>query len=131
MVSIKKIIGFLFLSFILVNCDRGNKDSIILEPKVFRNHINKQNIQLVDVRTPKEHSEEYIQGAININYYSENFADSLLLLNRKKVVYIYCRSGKRSNKSVTEFKKNGFDTIYQLKGGFINWKKKGFKFITK
>lgn len=131
MVSIKKIIGFLFLSFILVNCDWDNKDSIILEPKVFSNHINKQNIQLVDVRTPKEHSREYIQGAININYYSENFADSLLLLNREKAVYVFCRSGKRSNKSVTKFKKIGFDTIYQLKGGFLNWKKEGFKIVTK
>lgn len=131
MISIKKIIGFLFLNFILVNCDRDNKDSIILEPKVFSNHINKQNIQLVDVRTPKEHSKEYIQGAININYYSENFADSLLLLNREKVVYVFCRSGKRSNKSVTKFKKFGFDTIYQLKGGFLNWKKEGFKTVAK
>ncbi|UKM64663.1 rhodanese-like domain-containing protein [Flavobacteriaceae bacterium GSB9] len=85
-----------------------------------------EDIQLIDVRTPKEYNELHIKGAVNFNFYDENFAEHLIALNKEKPVYVYCRSGKRSAQSVAELKKQGFTTIYDLQGGILNWMQKGF-----
>ncbi len=117
----RKISICLSLILALWNCgSRSDTDSIKLEPKVFQTEIAEE-VQLVDVRTPKEFAQGHIENALNINYFSENFKDSLSVLNKDKPVYIYCRSGKRSAKSVSKFKEAGFDTIYELEGGMLNW----------
>ncbi|WP_081956193.1 rhodanese-like domain-containing protein [Jejuia pallidilutea] len=123
---------FFFASFIcclvLYNCNwYTDTSAILLEPKAFSAKIDKGGVQLIDVRTPKEYAEGHIENAININYYSKNFEDSLKLLDIKKPVYIYCRSGKRSAKSVSKFRAVGFDSIYELEGGMLNWRSEGFK----
>lgn len=103
-----------------------DSDSIKLEPKAFQTNIDKE-VQLVDVRTPKEFAQGHIQNALNINYFSKNFKDSLGILDKDKPVYIYCRSGKRSAKSVSKFKEAGFNIIYELEGGMLNWRREGLK----
>lgn len=120
----------MLLCIVLVSCDwYSSSDSIKLEPKAFDIEIT-NNVQLVDVRTPKEFAQGHIKNALNINYFSENFADSLQLLDKDKPVYIYCRSGKRSGKSISKFKEAGFNTIYELDGGLLNWRSGGLKTIT-
>ena len=99
----------LVLAVFMVNCQSDSvKGAIKLSPKIFKDSIDSNNAQLVDVRTPKEFYIDHIENAVNINYFSEKFADSISLLNTKKPVFIYCRSGKRSTKSVSMFKKSWF-----------------------
>ncbi|SEQ82641.1 Rhodanese-related sulfurtransferase [Hyunsoonleella jejuensis] len=129
-----KKIGF-YLVFIITVSGCGwytSSDAIKLEPKTFESKLNEsRGVQLVDVRTPKEFSQGHIKSAININFFSENFDDSLNILNKDKPVYIYCRSGKRSSKSVSKFKDAGFKTIYELDGGILNWRSEGLKTMNK
>lgn len=100
-------------------------DAIQLSPQVYRDSIARfNNIQVIDIRTPKEFDSNHIGKAININFFSEKFADSVGLLDTKQPVFIYCRSGKRSAKSISIFKEAGFKKIYDLEGGFLNWKSK-------
>lgn len=92
-----------------------------LNPKEFQSLIVLEEVQLIDVRKPEEFSEGHIPNAINIDYFSDDFVSSIDMLDTKKPVYIYCRSGKRSGKSVTHFKEIGFSEIYNLEGGILNW----------
>ena len=62
------------------------------------------DIQLIDIRTPKEYTDGYIKGAININFFDRNFMDQMLKLNKEKEIYIYCRSGNRTGKSSSQAK---------------------------
>lgn len=91
------------------------------KPEQFYSLVSNDTTQIIDVRTPKEFSEGHLQNAVNIDYYSDDFSKNISGLNIQKPVYIYCRSGNRSVKSVTLFQKAGFTKIYNLDGGIIGW----------
>ena len=83
------------------------------------------NIVILDVRTPEEYSEEHIENAVNINFYSETFKEELNNLDKNKIYIAHCRSGVRSSKTLDLMKELGFKEAYNM-GGIIQWKKGGF-----
>jgi phage shock protein E len=75
--------------------------------------------QLVDVRTQLEYLDGHIQYAILIDYYGINFKNELVKkLDKSKPVFLYCRSGNRSKKTVEFMQKLGFKEINNLSGGY-------------
>ena len=80
---------------------------------------------LVDVRTLAEHMEGHIPGSLNINVQDENFASCIDdLLDKKKEVAVYCRSGRRSRTAAEILVKKGFK-VYNLDKGILNWMEEG------
>lgn len=126
------IFGCLLFSVLVFNCQTNtNKNVTQLAPDQFQLSINNDSIQLIDVRKPSEYITGHIHNAVNINFLADDFASNINKLNKQKPVYIYCRSGKRSGKSVIEFQKSGFTKIYNLEGGLLNWESKNFDIIVK
>lgn len=121
-----KYCKLLIITLLLISCIPSDNISTNLKAEVFKTRIENEAVQLIDVRTPKEFDAGHINNAININYFSKNFQDSISLLRTELPVFIYCRSGKRSSKSAAIFRAVGFDSIYQLEGGFLKWKSNGF-----
>ncbi len=83
--------------------------------------ITTQNYQLIDVRTPEEYAEGYIEGAKNINFHAADFASRLDNLNKELPIFIYCGVGGRSGKTATILGEKGFVEIYDLNGGYTEW----------
>ena len=83
--------------------------------------IKKEDLILLDVRTPTEYSNGHLISAVNINYYGENFDDEIDKLDKLKPIVVYCKSGGRSSKSALKLVEKGFEKIYNLKGGFDQW----------
>jgi len=81
---------------------------------------------IIDVRTPEEFSEGYIEGAINIDFYSETFQDELNILDKDKSYLIYCRSGGRSGSALAIMEELNFREVYNMTGGIIQWQAEGF-----
>jgi rhodanese-related sulfurtransferase len=81
----------------------------------------KEDIQLVDVRTPKEYEEGHIENALNIDVTDDSFVKNIQQLNKEKPVMVYCRSGHRSARAAQILKEQGFKKIYNLDGGFMAW----------
>ena len=91
----------------------------------FEELIKSENVQLVDVRTLAEHMEGHIPGSLNINVQDENFASCIDdLLDKKKEVAVYCRSGRRSRTAADILVKKGFK-VYNLDKGILNWMEEG------
>jgi rhodanese-related sulfurtransferase len=84
-----------------------------------------EEIQLVDVRTPSEYNEGHVPDAQNINFYDENFDQQIETLDKSKPIIVYCKSGGRSAKCASKLVEKGFEKIYDLEGGFSQWKFKG------
>ncbi|BFP39717.1 rhodanese-like domain-containing protein [Flavobacteriaceae bacterium GF1] len=83
---------------------------------------NDENAFILDVRTPEEVEEGYIPGATNIDIYlGQGFLDGLEELDKSKNYYVYCRSGNRSGQACAIMNSVGFETAYNLEGGFSNW----------
>ena len=76
------------------------------------------NAVLLDVRTPREAAGGMAPGALNIDYYSPNFRDSLDALDRNVIYFVYCRSGNRSGRALRVMEDLGFSTVYDLIGGW-------------
>ena len=83
--------------------------------------IKKEDLILLDVRTPTEYSNGHLISALNINYYSDNFDKKIDELDKSKPIVVYCKSGGRSSKSALKLVEKGFEQIYNLKGGFDQW----------
>jgi phage shock protein E len=92
-----------------------------LDATAFAEIITEPDVILLDVRTSAEYLESHIPGSLNIDFYSEYFLPDLSALDRSKSYAIYCRSGKRSNDSCQIMKELGFDDLYNLRGGIIEW----------
>jgi rhodanese-related sulfurtransferase len=88
-----------------------------------------EGVQLIDVRTPEEYAEGYIEGAQNIDFYSDTFDQDILKLDKTKPVVLYCKSGGRSANCAEKLVKAGFVKVYDLDGGITQWQHNGFNII--
>jgi len=82
---------------------------------------------ILDIRTKEEFEEYHIPGAINVDFYSESFLDELGELDRSKIYFTYCRTGRRSGIALDSFRQLGFKSVYDLKAGVVNYKNYVFK----
>ena len=80
---------------------------------------------IIDVRTPEEFTQEYIENALNLNYHSETFQDELNQLDKSKTYLIYCQSGNRSRNALNIMAELNFKEAYNMLGGIAEWKKEG------
>jgi rhodanese-related sulfurtransferase len=74
---------------------------------------------VIDVRTPAEFAEGHLDGALNINLESGNFASEISQLDPAGTYLIYCRSGNRSGQAITQMEAAGFTNLTNL-GGYAD-----------
>ena len=111
----------LILFFVFISCQNNEKFDL-LDYKEFKSQVENNSVQLFDVRTPDEYKMAHIDGAINVDFKNDEFFDSFFNdLNKSDTIYLYCRSGNRSKKSADKLISLGFQKIYDLDGGFIEW----------
>ena len=77
---------------------------------------------ILDVRTPVEFKHSHIKNAININYYSFSFKESLEQLDKDKTYLVHCQSGVRSGKTMPMMISAGFKNLIHMDGGMKSWK---------
>lgn len=93
--------------------------------------IEKQDRQLLDVRTPGETERGIIAGAQEIDFNSADFAKKVGELDKNKPVLVYCRSGARSGNAMRQMQSMGFKEIYNLEGGIMAWTGSGQSLVRK
>ncbi|MEZ5046901.1 MAG: thioredoxin domain-containing protein [Chitinophagaceae bacterium] len=120
---------FLFLLglVILSACSFSQKGSGTIDVNTYFELLSKDNNKIIlDVRTPGEFAQEHLNNAININFNSSDFEAQVAQLDKKKTIYLYCLSGGRSGSALGVLTKLGFENVYNLKGGILQWKAKNF-----
>jgi rhodanese-related sulfurtransferase len=118
----KNIKSLFLMLFFLINC--GSQEEIkSISTKELKVLLAKQNIQLMDVRSPKEIKEGAIKTALFANYFEVDFhKKAAQQLDKNKPVYLYCRSGNRSAKASKILDAGGFNVV-NISGGYVQWKK--------
>ena len=76
---------------------------------------------LLDVRTAPEIEDASIDGYIAIDIQQPGFTQKVAELQKDKAYFIYCRSGNRSGQACRYMATQGFDKLYNMKGGMIAW----------
>ena len=98
---------------------------INLECKDWINNISSYKKSIIlDVRTVEEYEEISIPNAILANILEPNeFMDVVEKLEKKTKIFVYCRSGIRSQQACNILDQLGFKETYNLNGGILEWKK--------
>lgn len=76
---------------------------------------------LLDIRTKEEFDEQKIDGAINIPLTELLFNIDDIDEYRDKKVVVYCRSGHRSITACNLLSIEGFEVLYNLEKGIIDY----------
>ena len=82
-------------------------------------YISKSNKILLDVRTSEEYKNSRALESNNLNFYDQNFKIEILKNSKDSHIYIYCRSGRRSEIAVKYLKENGYSNVFNIKSGII------------
>src|SRR5690554_2898969 len=127
-----KKIALLFIFIVFISCqEKVNPASEttqqellyeVVTADIFADHIQDKDVQLIDVRMKSEFEQGHIKGAKHHHVYDKDFKEQLRYLDKEKPVYVYCKSGGRSEEAAMELKEMGFKKIYDLKGGISSWK---------
>lgn len=88
--------------------------------------VNKDSIQLLDVRTPGEYKSGHIKGALLADWNNKaEFNRRIQFVDKNKPVYIYCLAGGRSAAAAKQLRAAGYEKVYELSGGINAWKAAG------
>ncbi|MDP5078071.1 MAG: rhodanese-like domain-containing protein [Nonlabens sp.] len=101
---------------------QDSKTITVLDATAFKEAITANKVMLLDVRTAQEFKEGHIKGAKNLDYFNTStFKSTVEKLDRSKPVYLYCRSGNRSNNAAKLMENMGFTELIDLKNGYVGW----------
>ena len=75
---------------------------------------------IIDARTQSEYDEGHIPGAILIPEYEIAQRAESELPDKKQLILVYCRSGRRSKIAAEELVKLGYTNVKEF-GGIIDW----------
>ena len=74
------------------------------------------NAVLLDVRTPEEHKNGYLEGAVLLPLAELESKISSKVSGKNTPIYIYCRSGRRAGTAVEKLKAMGYTDLHNLGG---------------
>ena len=104
------LIIMIAISLLMPGCNKSNESDL-------EKLMKEKEYIIVDVRTKDEYDESHISGAINIPY---DQMDENLTLDKEKNIFVYCKSGRRSQIAYETLKELGY-TVYDL-GAFSKLK---------
>ncbi len=122
----KPLIFIFFVSFLFINCAELQEVNTITTLEL-KELLFKDKIQLIDVRTQREIKQGSIETALFIDFFDKEFLIKVSrTVNKRRPVYLYCRSGNRSGKATNILLEKGFE-VYNVIGGYTKWKKENNK----
>lgn len=104
---------------------RIKKNDSHVDPIKWNKLIKEKDTVLIDARKPFEYNVGTFKGAINPNV--DNFRDFpkyLKKLKKNQPIAMFCTGGIRCEKASVYLEKKGFNNVYQLNGGILNYLKK-------
>lgn len=81
----------------------------------------KDNYVLVDVRTEEEYNGAHVEGSIHIPYDEMEERYNELLPHQAQNIMLICRSGMRSQVAANTLSEHGFNKLFNLEGGLLEW----------
>lgn len=84
------------------------------------------HFRIIDVREPMEIAQGSIPGAEAMPMSS--LGNRIAEIGQEKDVVFICRSGARSGQVCAYLAQNGYENVYNLRGGVMGWAQNGFGF---
>lgn len=101
-----------------------------VDVETFSGVVGQPGVTVVDVRTPAEFAAGHLDGAVNIDVESADFATAIADLDPEGTYAVYCRSGNRSAVAVGQMAQAGITGTYDLDGGIVAWEAAGLPVVS-
>jgi rhodanese-related sulfurtransferase len=124
----KKVFALIASALLLAGCS-SSSNAIDLSVTEFSAKVAEAGVITLDVRTPSEFAEGFIEGARLIDFQSGNFENEIAALDKNATYAVYCRSGNRSGQAVKVMQDAGFSNIFNMNGGVIEWANAGLPLV--
>ena len=109
------------VSALLIHNLISGMDKSSIQPHQATAMINQQDAVVVDVRPMTDFSAGHIINSINIPVNSLKSQMNRLEKYRNKPIIVACRSGAQSSGACKQLHKEGFEQVFNLKGGILAW----------
>jgi rhodanese-related sulfurtransferase len=83
-----------------------------------------RNVFILDVRTPQERTQGYIQGSVLIPI--DTIEKRISEIPKKRTIVVYCAVGSRSRAVSQALSGRGYPDVYNMKDGIMGWYRNGF-----
>ena len=112
----------LMFTLVLVGCnDSGESTYEQITPAEAKALMDSEkDYIIIDARTQSEYDEGHIPGAILIPEYEIAERAEKEIPNKRVLILVYCRSGRRSKIAAEELVKLGYTNVKEF-GGIIDW----------
>jgi rhodanese-related sulfurtransferase len=124
----KKVFALIASALLLAGCS-SSSNAIDLSVTEFSAKVAEAGVITLDVRTPSEFAEGFIEGARLIDFQSGNFENEIAALDKNATYAVYCRSGNRSGQAVKVMQDAGFTNVFNMNGGVIEWANAGLPLV--
>lgn len=107
------------------SCSESQTQSGVTELSAldFANKIKATPVAMIlDVRTPEEYNKGHLHNAVNFDWNDNDFKEKTATLGKSQTLFVYCLSGGRSSDAIKQLHNDGFQNIYELKGGIMKWR---------
>ena len=122
MKNLLRLCKTVLFSTLLFSCTAQTKTSLTADE--FEKEITtKENIQILDVRTPGEFFSGHIKNALHADWNDKKeFDRRIIFVDKSKPVYVYCLAGGRSAAAAAKMRKMGYENVFELTGGTNAWR---------
>ena len=129
----KKLIMILLSALTLIGCtetsdkqaetndNQTKTDSSITMVEAVSMMARESGYIILDVRRPDEFAAGHIPNAVNIPNESIGTDEIPGLPDKNQLIFVYCRSGRRSKEASGKLVKLGYTNIVEF-GGILDWK---------
>ena len=127
------VIAIIIVSLMLIHSLVGEKlrGYSSISPAESTQMINRDDALMLDVRESNEYSEGHIINSLHIPLSNlKNRMNDLDKYKAKKII-VACRSGHRSSQACANLKKEGFEQVFNLRGGVMAWESANLPLIKK
>lgn len=118
--KIKRLIPIILFAMLFTGCAGGNYRQVRSE-EAQRMMEEETGYLIVDVRTIEEYEERHILGAMNIPNESIGEEEIAQLPDKNQLIFVYCRSGRRSKEAAEKLVALGYKNVVEF-GGINDWK---------
>ena len=109
-------------TFFISLAQTEKQHELIISLDLFSSKLQQQpKPQIIDARSAEEFALNHIEGAVNFNLQSRDYASRVQALDKSKPVFAYSINTGRSGALARDLKQQGFPEVYNLEGGIANW----------
>ena len=102
--------------------------SEVIDLDTFKTYLNRDDVQVVDLRGASEFAGGHVEGAENI--FVGTLPQNLSKISKDKPVVIYCQGGDRATIGYSLLVRNGFSNVKNYSASMNEWVNKGNPVVT-